>query len=579
MIVVGTEAPCGGNVQDRAFSPAVSPPFLAHIYSPMTFPLVLSLSSLSSYPDFLSTRSAQPGVLLGRQLQSIGPLRPLDRFTPEHRTALADAALAGLERWNAPARARSAARLLAAPNTWAVVTGQQAGIGTGPLYTVLKAVGTIRTAGELRRQNPEAQFVPVFWIEGDDHDFDEARTFAVLDRSGQPATLRYDDGDARPLHVGDRTVKAEAFAQLLDELRAVLPETEFAAATLDLLHTAYTAPLADGSAPTLSDGFARTLYALLGDQPIVLVSSRDAALKRLAADVMVQEICNPDLLFNAVQGGVDALRAEGIDAPIEPKPGALFMTHEGERRSIDIEEEGYSLRGTDLRFTREALAAQAADHPERFSPRVALRPLVQDAILPTAIYLGGPSEVAYQMQLRGAYQAFGLSAPAIAPRPFAAIVEPKVLRVLEQLALPLEQLMDPSFDPVAAFVDAEAVETLENEVARVESSIERAWNELAPTIEEIDTTLSKTLQAGIAASRKELEKLTGKLRSALKRRESTSIERAAAARTMLLPGGELQERTLAPISFTARYGVERLGRTLALLQIDPTRLQLLRLAD
>lgn len=545
----------------------------------MTFPIVLPLASLPYYPDFLSTRSERSGILLGRSLSTIGTLRPLNRFNPEHRRALVDAVGRDLELWDAPSRGRSAAQILGEPNAAAVVTGQQAGIGTGPLYTLLKALGTVRTAAELRRQNPDTQFVPVFWIEGDDHDFDEARTLTVLDRSGQPATLRYDDGDTRPLHVGDRVVDNESFSRLIDELRAALPDTEFGAATLDLLNTAYTAPLADGTRPTLADGFARALYALLGNIPLVVVNSRNAGLKRLAADVIEREVRNPDLLFESTRKGGEELKRDGLPAPIEAKPGGLFITHEGERRGLDIDGEGYVIRGTDLRYSREEMAERAAQEPECFSPRVGLRPLVQDAILPTAIYLGGPSEVAYQMQVRGAYPLFNLTPPAIAPRPFAAIVEPKVLRVLEQLELPLEEAIEPGFDPVKRFVSVEELGKLEETMEQRGKEIEDAWHGLSSTVESIDGTLTKTLEAGVAASRKELEKLGGKLRSALKRRESTSIERAASARTMLLPGGSLQERTIAPISFTARYGVERVQRTLAGMQLDPTRLQLLRLAD
>jgi len=516
-------------------------------------PDALPLGSHAGYPSFLSVPSGEPGVILGSASVDAVPLRRLDRFTTAHRAALADALLRELRKWDAPGEALASAEMLRGENCYAVVTGQQAGIAGGPLYTLYKAVGAVRAAAELARLHPAHRFVPVFWIEADDHDFDEARRVALLDRSGNVHALAYDDGDARPLHVGDRRNSAEGAAALIAALRDVLPSSEFTDDALQLVADAYRT----GDAETLADGFARSLYAMLGATPLVLVNSRNPELKRLAADVFEREVAAPERMFPAIEARTVELAALGLPTPIVPKPGCLFITYEGERRSLVPDGESYQIRGTDERISREEAVRTAREHPERLSPNVMLRPIVQDAILPTVVYLGGPSEVAYLRQIGPAYESFGMEPPAIAPRPFVLIVEPKVRRVLEGESVTLEMLVAEKFDAAALVVDRAIVDELEEAKGRALAKLREAFGEMEEITRRIDPTLEKTLGSAGAGAGKGVEDLAKKLAAALKRRQQTEIDRLNGARALLLPNGAPQERGVNALHFIARYGLER----------------------
>lgn len=530
----------------------------------------IPFSDVPGYPAFLQELSTVDGLLLADPLERLRSLRDLERFTPEARRTLADAVGADLAAWGAPAGAVASAVLLAEPDVYAVVTGQQAGIAGGPLYTFHKAIGAVRAASELARLHPEHRFVPVFWIEADDHDFEEVRGVAVLDRAGVPATARYDDGDARPLHVGDRAVNAAGLGALADALGELLPATEFGREALRAFVDAYS------GARTLADGFARYLYALLGDTNLVLVNSRNAALKGLAADVFAREAAAPEALFAALTESTGRLAGMGIPTPIEPRPGALFLTHDGERRALEVlAGGGYAIKGTDVRMTFEEAAALARTAPERFSPKVALRPIVQDAILPTALYLGGPSEISYLRQVRDAYALFDVPVPAVGPRPFVMFTEPKVRRVMESVGIDLKGLLAERFDAAALLVDQGEQEAIEAARDRALARIAEAGAEFEPLAAAIDPTLTKALGAATAGATKGMEDMARRLAAALRKKQQTEIDRVNAARTFLLPGGVLQERSLSAIFFIARFGAERFGTALNAIAADVPGVQVI----
>lgn len=494
-------------------------------------------------------------------------LRNLSRFTPEHRAILADALLADLHRWNAPPQAIAAAERLRQPNAYAVVTGQQAGLLTGPLYSIYKAMGAV-----IQGRRPDYQFVPVFWIEADDHDFAEASAVGVLDRAGKPAMLRYDDGDPRPLHVGDRVVSQEGLLALAESLRQHLLPTDFSDAAIGLLTDSYR------PGETLADGFARAFYAIAGDVPIVLLNSRSAPLKRLAGDLFAAAITERDAAFAALSKSTESLRASGIPTPIEPKPGMLFLTHNGERRGLEPQGgEGYRIKGTEEWISEAELRQIAATAPERLSPNVALRPIIQDGILPTTIYIGGPTELAYQRQVSQLYRLFGMKEPTVIPRPFATLIEPKVRRVVEQGRWGIQELLNPAFDPATALMDGQLNDQLHAAAERALALVNDAEQELVGIAGEIDASLKGALGAAATAARKQFDDFSKRLRSALKKREQTEADRLTAAQTLVLPDGALQERFLNPIYFINKFGLDGFRAMLGQLQAGEGLMQLMDL--
>lgn len=505
-----------------------------------------------------------PPPLVSDTLGALDHVRSLDRFTPERREILAEAIIADLDRWGAPDEARRSANALRYDSGCAVVTGQQAGIAGGPLYTIYKALGTIVAARTLQEHRTDLRIVPLFWIESDDHDFDEARALGLIDRNGAHQTIHYDDGDRLRRSIGDRPISPRGIERLLQQLREVLPETDFIGEAFELLVDSYRA---DNGA-TLADGFARFLYRLLGSTPLIIVSSRNPVMKRLAVDILEMEAHDPDPMYRALEKTTRKNRMQGMPTPIDPKKGSLFLTHQGERRSLDVDDDGYVARGTGVRYSRDDVARIARETPERLSPNVALRPVVQDAAIPTMLYLAGPTERAYHGQLGDVYSRFGLPQPAVAPRPSALLLEPKAVRAIEGGPLDLAELLQRDLDISSRLIDPTASEAIEKTQIASVQRIRETWDGWRQMVMEIDPTLEKAIGAGSAAGVKEMENLARKLRAALKRRQETSIRRLEGIRAILLPGGMPQERGLNVIGFIARYGLAAVRAALG--QIVPT---------
>ncbi len=521
------------------------------------------------YPEFLVEEDAPEGVLLDGHFAAGEMARDLSRFSSEHRNALVEAIGTDLQRWSAPASARVSSRRLAEAGAAAVVTGQQAGLAGGPLYTLVKAIGTVRWAEKIERENPELTVVPVFWIEGDDHDFEEVRTVGLLERSGDLRKISYDDGDERKISIARRSVSSEGMARLIEEMTELLGTTEFTEELVAALKEAYR----DGS---LVDGFARFLYTILGEKtPLVILSSHNSDLKGLATDIFERSARNAEKHHQALVERTEVLAERRFPTPIEPRPGHLFLQHEGERLPLDPEGENFRVRGTERIVTPEEIASIAAENPADLSGNVVLRPILQDAILPTIIYLGGPSEVAYQAQLRSLYAHFDLDQPVIVPRPFLILLEPKVTRALENDATTIEKLLSPDFNATAEVVDEAKMEGVVDAIERGKKGVERAWGELSALVGEIDPTLEKTLGAAAHKGAKDLENFGGRLRGALKKAHKTEIDRLERSRSLLLPGGGLQERTLSVLTYANLYGIAAVRALLEQIEPGPGRVQVI----
>lgn len=514
------------------------------------------------YPAFLEQRSGE--MPAGEEL------RDLSRFSADHRDRLVEGILDDLERWGASPAAVASAQRLADERATAVVTGQQAGIAGGPLYTIWKAVGAVRAAARLEEANPGRAVVPVFWIEGEDHDFDEVRSVGLLERSGDFRSLAYDDGDEAARRVADRRVDPAAWKAFRDDLLELLGSTDFTDELVGLIDDSWGA---DGV--TLVDGFARFLYRLLGEEtPLVLLSATSPKLRALASEILEAEALDPEGSHAAVVAGTERAAAAGLPTPIDPRPGHLFILHQGERSALDPEGEAYRIRRTGELLTREEVAGIARRNPERLSGNVALRPVVQDAILPTVLYLGGPGELAYLAQLDELYRHLGIPQPHAVPRPFVLLVEPKVERTLESDGVTIAELIAGDFDPVSRVVDEETEKEIERVSREGSDEIDAIFSRFDELIGSIDPTLEKAAGAAATRATRELENLAGRLRGALKRTHETEINRLRTARAHLLPAESLQERRLSILHYLNRYGLDAVRRVLRGVESGKTGVQI-----
>lgn len=459
------------------------------------------------------------------------------------------------------------------PASAAVVTGQQLGLFGGPLYTVYKAV----TAVQLARQMTEdtgRPVVPVFWLAGEDHDFEEVRATVVLSGRDPVRIALPPDDDRTP--VGRRVLGPEIDAALA-ELEKALRPTAFTPDLLAALRRSY------HPGATMRDAFASWMAHLFVDSGLVFVSPDDARLKRLVAPVFRQEIERPGDTLDRLAEASEALVDAGFHQQVTPLPGNLFLMEPEGRFTLDPDGDEFELRGLGRRYAREDLLALLDAEPERFSPNVVLRPIVEDRLLPTAAYVAGPGEASYYAQLLGVYDAFGVPMPVVYPRASATLVEATVQRVLDRYGLGVPDF-DPGPDPAAAlealhrrFALDHSEHDIETAFAEALRQANEAVDALKPLAVDVDPTLEKSAEATRAALRNALGKLEARVVRAEKRNHALVRERLAKAQAALYPAGKLQERSLAALSFLNAAGPALVAEWLDALGLDTADHQVLPL--
>ena len=474
------------------------------------------------------------------------------------RSEIASVVAAQQERRQASPRAVEAAARLTDASTVAILTGQQAGLFGGPLFTLLKAMTALKLAGEIARDH-QVPAVAVFWVEGEDHDWDEVRSCTVFDKELVPRTV------GLPPRTGDPTPVASvsldgSITKVIDELAAVLPPTEFTSTLLDDLRGAY----APGHG--MADGFARWLERLLGPRGLIVYDASDAASKPLAADVFSRELSTAGQTARLASIAGSDLVSRGYHAQVHvPEDNLALFRLDGARRAIR-QQDGQLLVG-DERYQASALRQEAIDHPSGFSPGVLLRPIVQDALFPTVCYVAGPNELAYLGQLRGVYEHFGVPMPLMYPRTSATLVDSATLRFLTKYQLPLEALQAQDDAALNALLATQIPPAVEQAFQSAAAAIDTEMTKLTQAVPAIDPTLEGTAKTTLGRMQHDLDTLHNKMIQAAKRRHETLRRQFAHARALAFPHGDAQERAIAFVSFLNQYGpalLDRLGDGLPL---------------
>lgn len=438
--------------------------------------------------------------------------------------------------------------MLRHPGSVAIVTGQQAGLFTGPLYTIHKALTVIKLAACLREQDVEA--VPVFWIASEDHDYDEVNHLKVLDQEGQLKTIRYEAGDLPKDAPVGRVVLCDGITQTIDEFIAMLPPSEFTPDIERDLRESY----APGTG--FAEAFAKLMARLFKNYGVVLLDPLDEELKQVAAPLYSQALEKTEEIARALVARSSELEAAGYHAQVHVSEDMvpLFIVDEGRRVAMTRENGRFNVKGSDRSFSHDEMVALAQRCPSCFSPNVTLRPIVQDYLLPTAAYIGGPAEIAYFAQLRAVYETLGRQEPCVLPRASFTMVEGRHQKTMKKYGLELRDFFDGLHSAVTKVVE----QSLDRSTAQSFEATERVFNE---QLDKLDSSLGKadrTLSDSVAGARAkilyQIEHLRTRFIHASAHREKTAYRQVERAYTTLYPEKNLQERELNAYYFLSRYG-------------------------
>ena len=476
------------------------------------------------------------------------------------RDAIASVIAAQQERRGAPAQAVAAGRLLADRRTVAIVTGQQAGLFGGPLFTLLKAMTALKLAEEVAREH-HVPAVAIFWIDAEDHDWEEVRSCTVFDDTLSPRTVFLPARPgADPAPVATIRLDADAITKALSDLEHLLPPSDFRDSVMDGLRRAYEPGIG------MAEAFGRWLEHVLGERGLVVYDAADPGSKPLAGEVFARELSMPGQTVRlASLAGAD-LTARGYHAQVHAHDDSLALFHlDGGRRAIR-QQDGAFIVGDD-RYPAAEFVRQAAEQPAGFSPNVLLRPVVQDTIFPTVCYVAGPNELAYLGQLRGVYDHFGVPMPLMYPRFSATLVDSASARFLNKYKMPLEALQPQDEAALNELLKTQIPAVVEESFDIAARTIDAEMNRVVQAIPALDPTLEGAARSTLSRMQHDLQTLHNKMISAAKRRDETLRRQFMHARALAFPSGHAQERTIGFVSFMNQYGpalIDRLDEELPL---------------
>lgn len=481
-----------------------------------------------------------------------------DRAPVSDPEALADALVAQARRRGDRSEQIEAIERLRDPAARVVVTGQQAGLLLGPMFTLSKAITALRLAR--RADRDERPVVAVFWVASQDHDAAEIDHAWLLgpDERVHRTNLPF----ASDLPSGRAAWHATWTKRIDDELAALFGSTPQAIEARRLFADA----CADGG--TVADVFARTLSAVLGGEGLVVLDPMQPEVARLSAPLMARELDAPLLGPDAIRDAGEHLRSLGLRPQLGRAEDAtnLFVQEAGgPRRLLRFNGSSFHLDGRPERhLTAADLRSWLGEDPCAITPAAGLRPIVQDALLPTAQLVVGPGELRYVAQLHDVYRRHDVPMPSVLLRAQVTMVEPPVARILAQHELDVATFVA---DPVRALRERVlAREGHATRFDRVADDLDGSVAALLEAVEGIDPTLAGPVQRSRASIEHALGRLRTKTAEALVRRETTIERQFTRLSAHLLPDGRPQERVLSPFSYFAKFGVAPVMRRLVTLE-------------
>jgi bacillithiol synthase len=521
------------------------------------------------YLDFISGQS--PAIDFYPSQQPSAVVGTLDS-TRYERDQLADI----LRRQNVALSASDATlqqiERLRDPHAVCIFTGQQAGLFSGPLFTIIKALGVIRLA-RIHEERLGRPVIPIFWIAGDDHDFAEVNHTHVLSRTGQIFRIEYRTEPIQALPAAQiRLDDRSELERVLAELGECLGLTDLTAGLFELLKSAYTPD------DTLVSSFGKFMAALTSEFGLVLFNPSDPEVKHLAGPFFETVLDEQASIHKILSQTNDCLRQSGYHLQVEKKDTAahLFCNLEGR---LPVMRDGDMFMVGGHRYSRREMSDLLAERPEVFSPDVMTRPLMQAWLFPVLAQMGGPSEIAYFAQLNGLFSLVSRPVPVYRARPSVTLIERKIELTMREMSIPFEDVRG----DIELIVNRVLGETfpadLQEESAALRHDVEERFRRFVEQVLGFDPGLKETAEQVRGKIDFQLNGLEAKIFAAHKKKSQQTRERIYRVGNSLYPNRTPQERCLNVSGFLARYGFGIIRYIYEHMDAEQTAHQLISLGE
>lgn len=430
-----------------------------------------------------------------------------------------------------------------------IVGGQQAGILTGPLYSVHKAISVIALAKEqsTKLQQP---VIPVFWIAGEDHDLEEINhTYTV---HGELLKKRaYGERSRRKTMASATALNKESMTQLINTIIRDIGETEYTETLIKQLVDAL------NNSETFTDFFACLMNQLFKEEGLLLIDAANFQFRQFEHKYFAQIIQSNEEIARVVTEKEQELERAGYGKPILATYEAanLFYVEDGERHLLERKNDLFVNLAANLKFTQEELLEVAHNHPERLSNNVVTRPLMQEMTLPVLAFVGGPGELAYWATLKNAFSVLDLQMPIFAPRLHITIVTRHVEQLLREHQLTVADVWEGKAlhlkeHFIADVQDSEA----KRQIQAMQQLLVEKYEELASYLEKQHLQLDKILEKNQENHAKQFDYLQQKIEQTVLGKHETTIRKFMTLQNELYPNDGFQERSFNPYQYFNEFG-------------------------
>lgn len=462
-------------------------------------------------------------------------------FTSDSRTTLVDALTDQYENIDASEATQTNIASLSEENTFTITTGHQLNLFTGPLYFLYKIFSVINLSEKLKETYPASNFVPVYWMATEDHDFDEINYFNLF---GKKIIWDREDGGA----VGE--LSTEGLELVSKQLEKEFGASENGKKLSSLFFEAYT------KHSNLTEATRYLGNALFAEYGLVLVDGNDALLKKAFIPFAEKELLE-NHSYKEITATTKRLTNLGYPEQVHSREINLFYLNDRIRERIIEKDGGYAVNDTSLVFSSDELLQELRKTPERFSPNALLRPLFQEAILPNLCYVGGGGELAYWFQLKDYFKSVAVPFPVLLLRNSAVVVPSKYSEKLEKLNSDVESLFLKQHILQANY-------TKQLSEIKIDFSVQKEHlRNQFKALHELASKTDASFNGAVAAQEKKqingLENLEKRLLTAQKRKFSDQLIRLVAIQDQLFPKQSLQERSVNFSEVYLEYGEKLLS--------------------
>ncbi len=464
-------------------------------------------------------------------------------FSASTRAVLVDELKKQYKQLNAPESIKNI-ELLAHENTFTITTGHQLNLFTGPLYFLYKIISAINLCQELKEQFPAQNFVPIYWMATEDHDFEEISFFNY-----QGKKIRWNKEASGP--VG--RLSTHGLEKVYQVFAQEIGQGQNAQQIKKWFHEAYL------NHNNLADATRYLAHQIFGKYGLVILDADCASLKQLFVPYAQKELLEQP---TNRQVSDTNLKLKNYLVQVNPRAINLFYLEDDLRERIVLEGGIYKIHETNISFTKEEILEELKNHPEKFSPNVLLRPLYEEVILPNLCYIGGGGELAYWLQLKSNFEAFGVPFPILLLRNSVLLATEKQAQKADKLALTWQDLFQKQNDLI--HLKTIAISEFPIELSIQKDYLRTQFHYLYQLAKKTDTSFTGAVKAQEAKQIKGLEQLEKRLLKAQKRKHKDQLDRVVALQNELFPNKGLQERQTNFSEFYIAYGdaliTELIGR-------------------